>query len=158
MRGVYARTIATQMVEVHPLGDRADDEFVGDAMSAVPTTRNAKLPIPVELYCHPDPAVIGGALIDVAPKSLLSRQSPWLLGGLGQWITIVAPAPIVILAPAFPMHQPIALLNGADGAPPCTLRHGMTPSGRVVPPAAPTVRERFMLRIIQQRGVGDRSR
>src|SRR3972149_2502820 len=91
MRGVDARVVAAEMVRLKPCRDRADQLFVGDAMSvsAHPVDAEPTIALPVE-SCRPLPAraEIGpmrrdrAVLVDLRPEA--RRQTGIAEGGSGK--------------------------------------------------------------------------
>ena len=112
VRRIHAGSVAAQMVDLEALGDRADEQLVGEAMGGNATSVEAEhsvaLLVPVR---GPFPTV--GPLVDLGPEPFLGRGSVHGRGPAGQRVA-VQPPPLVVRVAEFSCgHGFLAVTYGA---------------------------------------------
>ncbi len=95
--GVHARTVAAEMVELHPLGNRPDAELVGPAVSlGDPLAANPEHAIAVAIVCGaPEPTVLSEQNLAPEPGS-----DVLMANGLFPTERVTVPAPSRPMSPA----------------------------------------------------------
>ena len=101
-RATLARLVpvVTEVVNLHLIGDGANEKFIGESMDVNPLSIDSHMGIPVVLnIASPRPASVGLFPRRVFPKSL-NGVIPDASRNIGPWFSMSLPANVVHSAPA----------------------------------------------------------